>query len=156
MTLALIRPDARARSRGHRRGFIGRMGACHKAAKEKLEQLQARQRELAEELVAKLEEVLELLAEDRPDEETGRRVRELLASDGSLEQLRQDCEAIRVCSGKNYLPLLRKPFNSWRAPIFRMARALRFDSSTGPAPDERAAGRAGQRAPQGRMDQRRG
>lgn len=130
LTLALIR-QMRVRARDDiAEVFIRRMGTCHKAAKQELEQLQARQRELAEELVAKLEEVLELLAENRPDDETGRRVRELLAPHSSLEQLRQDCEAIRVWSGKNYLPLLRKPFNSWRAPLFRMARSLRFDSTT--------------------------
>lgn len=130
LTLALIR-QMRVRARDDiAEMFIRRMGACHHSAREELQQIQARQRELSEELVAKLEEVLELLAQDLDDAETGRRIRELLAPHGSLEQLRADCEAIRVWSGKNYLPLMRKPFNSWRAPLFRMARALRFDSTS--------------------------
>lgn len=130
MTLALIR-QMRVRARDDiAEMFIRRLTACHNAAQEELKELQARQRELSEELVAKLELVLELLAEGLSDEETGRRVRELLAPHGSLDQLRSDCEAIRVWSGKNYLPLLRKPFNSWRAPLFRMARAVEFGSTS--------------------------
>ncbi|RTL47062.1 MAG: Tn3 family transposase [Burkholderiales bacterium] len=130
MTLALIR-QMRVRARDDMAEmFIRRMAACHGTAKEDLLLIQQRQRELSEELVLKLEAVLELLAEALPDEETGRRVRELLAPHGSLDQLRADCEAIRIWSGTNYLPLLRKPFNAWRAPLFRMARALTFSSTS--------------------------
>jgi TnpA family transposase len=130
LTLALIR-QMRVRARDDiAEMFIRRMGACHQTAKQELQEIQARQRELSEELVAKLEEVLELLSQDLDDAETGKRIRELLAPHGSLDQLRADCEAIRVWSGNNYLPLMRKPFNSWRAPLFRMARALRFDSTS--------------------------
>ena len=101
MTLALIR-QMRVRARDDiAEMFIRRLTACHHAAQEELKELQARQRELSEELVAKLERVLELLAEDLSDEEPGTRVRELLAPHGSLDQLRADCEAIRVWSGKN-------------------------------------------------------
>lgn len=130
LTLALIR-QMRVRARDDiAETFIRRMGACHNRAREELEQIQARQRELSEALVAKLEDVLELLTRKLDDAALGRGVRQLLAPHGSLEQLQADCETIRVWGGNNYLPLMRKPFNSWRAPLFRMARALRFSSTS--------------------------
>lgn len=130
LTLALMR-QMRVRARDDiAEMFIRRIGACHNSARDELQAIQARQRELSEELVAKLDDVLELLAQNLDDAETGRHVRELLAPHGSLEQLRADCGAIRVWSGKNHLPLLWKPFSSWRAAMFRMARALRFEATT--------------------------
>jgi TnpA family transposase len=110
--------------------FIRRIGAIHKSAKEELLVLQARQRELSEELVATLEQVLEILAEGLDDAHTGRRVRDLLAPHGDLDKLQADCEAIRVWSGGNHLPLLWKPFKSWRAAMFQMAKVLHFRAAT--------------------------
>ena len=90
--------------------FIRRISAIHKSAREELQVLQARQRELSEELVATLEQVVEILAEGMEDAPTGRRIRDLLAPHGSLERLQGDCEAIRVWSGGYHLPLLWEPF----------------------------------------------
>ncbi|WP_232232459.1 hypothetical protein [Cupriavidus sp. amp6] len=89
---------------------------------EELTLIQARQRELSEELVAALELVIGIVAEGLDDAHTGKRVRELLAPHGDLDKLQADCEAIRVWSDGNHLPLLWKPFKSWRAAIFQMAR----------------------------------
>ncbi len=110
--------------------FIRRISAIHKSAREELQVLQARQRELSEELVATLEQVVEILAEGMEDAPTGRRIRDLLAPHGSLERLQGDCEAIRVWSGGNHLPLLWKPFKSWRAAMFQMAKVLVFHPAT--------------------------
>lgn len=113
--------------------FIRRIGAIHKAAREELVDIQRRQRELSEHLVATLGDVLEILRENLDDATTGARVRDLLAPKGDLEVLRQDCEAIRVWSGGNHLPLAWKPFSSHRAVMFRMAQALQFEA---PGPDQ--------------------
>lgn len=110
--------------------FIRRISAIHKSAREELQVLQARQRELSEELVATLEQVVEILAEGMEDAPTGKRIRDLLAPHGSLERLQGDCEAIRVWSGGNHLPLLWKPFKSWRAAMFQMAKVLVFHPAT--------------------------
>jgi TnpA family transposase len=110
--------------------FIRRISAIHKSAKEELLVLQARQRELSEDLVATLEQVLEILAQGLDDADTGRRVRDLLAPHGDLDKLQADCEAIRVWSGGNHLPLLWKPFKSWRAAMFQMAKILHFRAAT--------------------------
>ncbi|WP_034301970.1 Tn3 family transposase [Herbaspirillum sp. RV1423] len=110
--------------------FIRRIGTMHKSAREELQAVQARQRELSEELVATLEQVLEILAEGLDDAATGQRVRDLLAPHGDLEKLRADCEAIRVWGGGNHLPLLWKPYSSWRPAMFRMAKVLQFQAAT--------------------------
>jgi hypothetical protein len=50
--------------------FIRRVGMMHKSAREELQQIQARQRELSEELVATLQDVIEILAESLDDAAT--------------------------------------------------------------------------------------
>lgn len=108
--------------------FIRRISAIHKSAREDLAEIQKRQRELSERLVATLDDVLEILAANLDDATTGARVRELLVPKGNLDKLREDCGAIRVWSGANHLPLAWKPFSSHRAVMFRMAQALRFEA----------------------------
>ncbi|MDP1566304.1 MAG: Tn3 family transposase [Polaromonas sp.] len=44
--------------------------------------------------------------------------------------MQADCEAIRTWGGDNYYQLIWDTFKSWRAALFRMARALRFSSTT--------------------------
>lgn len=110
--------------------FIRRIGVVHKRAREELQAIQARQRELSESLVATLEDVLDILAEDYDCATTGQKVRQLLAPDGTVDELRANCEAIRVWSGHNHLPLIWKPFSSWRPAMFRMVHALQFHSAT--------------------------
>ncbi|WP_029049226.1 hypothetical protein [Cupriavidus sp. amp6] len=61
---------------------------------------------MSEELVAALELVIGIVAEGLDDAHTGKRVRELLAPHGDLDKLQADCEAIRVWSDGNHLPLL--------------------------------------------------
>ncbi|WP_163470496.1 hypothetical protein, partial [Escherichia coli] len=76
--------------------FCRRISTMHKMAREKLQDIQKRQRNLSEELVATLDDVLEILAEKLDDAETGAAVRELLAPKGDLDPLRESCAAIRV------------------------------------------------------------
>lgn len=130
LTLALIR-QMRVRCRDNiAEMFIRRMAACQGTAKDELLEVQKRQRKISEELIAKLEEILDLLVQQLDDAETGRRVRELLAPYGSVEQLQADCEAIRAWGGDNYYQLIWDAFKSWRPALFRMARALRFSATT--------------------------
>lgn len=110
--------------------FIRRIATLHTKAKEELLSIQQRQRKTAEELVAKLDRVLEILIEEREDAPTGRRVRDLLAPDGDLDRLREDCAAIRIWGGSNHLPLLWRFFTSHRAVMMRLVRALHFVPAT--------------------------
>lgn len=130
LILALIR-QMRIRTRDDiAEMFIRRMSVIHKHAREALIELQARQREMSEDLVGTLDQVLEILAENLDDASTGQKVRALLAPHGDLGRLQKDCEAIRVWSGGNHLPLMWKPFSSNRAAMFRMANALDFEAAT--------------------------
>lgn len=113
--------------------FIRRISAIHKGAREDLLEIQKRQRELSEKLVATLDDVREILEQKLDDATTGVRVRELLAPRGDLNKLREDCAAIRIWSGSNHLPLIWKPFSSHRSVMFRMAQALNF---TAPGADD--------------------
>ncbi len=107
--------------------FIRRISVIHKVSREDLLDKQRHQRDLSEELVATLDDVLEILAENLEDAQTGAAVRELLTPNGNLDKLREDCAAIRVWSGGNHLPLVWKPFASHRAVMFRMAQSLKFE-----------------------------
>lgn len=130
LILALIR-SMRVRARDDlTEMFIRRMAVIHKRAREELASIQLRQRALSERLVQKLDGVLDILVDDLGNEKTGLEIRKLLAPGGDLERLKQECELIRVWSGKNHLPLLWKPFSSHRAVIFRIAQALHFTSAT--------------------------
>lgn len=134
LVLALIR-RMRVRARDDiAEMFIKRISLIHKHAREALDQTKAQQREMSEQLVATLGDVLEILGENLDDAATGKRVRDLLAPKGDLSRLREDCAAIRVWSGSNHLPLVWKPFSSHRAAMFRMAQALNFEPAT---PDRR-------------------
>lgn len=110
--------------------FIRRVSTLHKRAKDELVAIQLHQRKTAEDLVAKLDGVLEILAEEREDAPTGRRVRALLAPQGDLEGLREDCAAIRIWGGSNHIPLLWKFFASHRAVLMRLTRVLTFVPAT--------------------------
>ncbi|HEY0846796.1 MAG TPA: Tn3 family transposase, partial [Noviherbaspirillum sp.] len=126
LILALIR-SMRVRARDDlTEMFIRRLSTIHKRAREELANIQLRQRALSERLVAKLDNVLDILVDDLGDQKTGLEIRKLLAPGGNLDRLREDCAAIRNWSGKNHLPLLWKPFTSHRAILFRIARALTF------------------------------
>lgn len=110
--------------------FIRRVSTLHKRAKDELATIQQNQRKTAEDLVGKLDRVLEILAEESEDAPTGRRVRALLAPKNDLNRLREDCAAIRIWGGSNYLPLLWQFFASHRAVLMRLAKALKFVGAT--------------------------
>lgn len=134
LVLALIR-RMRVRARDDiAEMFIKRISLIHKHAREELEKTKSQQREMSEQLVATLSDVLDILNENLDDAVTGKRVRDLLAPKGDLDRLREDCAAIRVWSGSNHLPLLWKSFSTHRAAMFRMAKALNFEPAT---PDRR-------------------
>lgn len=107
--------------------FVRQMAAIYKRAKEKLEELIIRQRDQAHAVVAKFDSVLGVIAHASSDAELGQRVIRLLVS--SLEHWREECAALRVWSGGNYLPRLWKHFRSYRAVLFRLVRTFLLQST---------------------------
>lgn len=85
LMLALIY-RMRVRTRDHlAEMFIRRISTIHKRAKEELEQIQVRQRQKVEQLVATLGGVLQILAQEPNNEEAGSLIREYLCPDGNLD-----------------------------------------------------------------------
>lgn len=90
LVLALIR-RMRVRARDDiAEMFIKRISLIHKHAREELEKTKTQQREMSEQLVATLSDVIEILGENLDDAATGKRVRDLLAPHGDLNRLRED------------------------------------------------------------------
>src|SRR3546814_1293560 len=83
--------------------FIRRVSTLHKRAKEELTAIQMHQRAMAEQLVAKLDDVLAILVEEKEDPPAGRRIRALLEPNVSSERLRDACQALRPTGGSIYL-----------------------------------------------------
>ncbi|WP_233171851.1 Tn3 family transposase [Dyella sp. ASV21] len=110
--------------------FIRRVSALHKRARDELLQIQLHQRSMAEQLVAKLDDVLAILLEESDDLPAGRRIRALLTPNGDSAKLREDCAVIQQAGGSNHLPLLWRFFTSHRPVLMRLARTLEFVSAT--------------------------
>lgn len=115
LILALIR-QMRIRARDDvAEMFIRRIGAIHKSAREELQVIQARQRELSEELVATLEQVLEILAERLDD--GGHRP----ANPGSAGSARRPRQASRRLRGDSRVER-RQPLAARLEAIQHLAR----------------------------------
>ncbi|KAF1007402.1 MAG: hypothetical protein GAK28_01744 [Luteibacter sp.] len=110
--------------------FIRRVAALHKRARDELLQIQAHQRAMAEQLVARLDDVLAILLEEKEDLPAGRRIRALLSPGGDTAKLREDCAVIQQAGGTNHLPLLWRFFTSHRSVLMRLARTLEFVSAS--------------------------
>lgn len=110
--------------------LLKRMSTIHKRAKEQLVEIQLGQRERSEKLIGTLDDVAAIAGSSLSDQQAGRRVRALLSTDGGLERLREECAAVRLWQGDNYLPLLWKHFVPLRYVLFRLARAIVMKSTT--------------------------
>ncbi|WP_028628399.1 Tn3 family transposase [Metapseudomonas resinovorans] len=130
LMLALIY-RMRVRTRDHlAEMFIRRISTIHKRAKEELEQIQVRQRQKVEQLVATLGGVLQILAQEPNNEEAGSLIREYLCPDGNLDRLRESCSEVQATGGNNYLPLIWKHFKSHRSLLFRLSHLLQLEPTT--------------------------
>ncbi|WP_049279375.1 Tn3 family transposase, partial [Ralstonia solanacearum] len=110
--------------------FIRRMGAIHKRAQEEMKRIQLRQRAQMEKLVTMLDGVVDIVSEGRDDAQIGANVRKFLAPSGDLEALRESCAEVRAYSDNNYLPLLWRHFRAHRSVMLRLARAVKWESTS--------------------------
>ncbi|EMN5288403.1 MULTISPECIES: Tn3 family transposase [Pseudomonas] len=130
LMLALIY-RMRVRTRDHlAEMFIRRISTIHKRAKEELEQIQVRQRQKLERLVATLAGVLQILAQEPDDQEAGSLIREYLCPEGKLDQFREACAEVQATGGNNYLPLIWRHFKSHRSLLFRLSHLLQLEPTT--------------------------
>jgi hypothetical protein len=82
--------------------FLKRMGKIHKNAQEALQDLQTRQRRMTEGLVATLDGVLSAVAAAIGGQDTLNEIRDLFATNGGTEKLRDEYAAIAAWSNDNY------------------------------------------------------
>lgn len=130
LMLALIY-KMRIRTRDHlAEMFIRRISTIHKRATDELEQIQLRQRNKLELLVATLDGVIQILSQEPSDQEAGSLIREYLSPEGNLDQLREACAEVQATGGSNYLPLLWKHFKSHRSLLFRLSHLLQLEPTT--------------------------
>ncbi|MFJ2034280.1 Tn3 family transposase [Streptosporangium sp. NPDC087985] len=121
-----------------------RMNTMHTKARERLQEIQAEQRERNERLLAVLGELLSAarevqtaaLADDQPwppvKEHThvGKAVLEVVEQRGGLPALVAEHEELAAFHGDNHLPLLETFYRSHRPLLLRLARILDLEATT--------------------------
>ena len=110
--------------------FVKRMDKIHTQARERLLEIQARQRGKTENLVAALAGVIEAVRAEKSAPEKLQDIEKVFTERGGVEQLQADCETVQAWSNNNYFPLLTPPYKRYRYLLFRLAGALQFVSTT--------------------------
>jgi hypothetical protein len=106
------------------------MKKIHKQARVRLLEIQSRQREKTENLVAALANVIETVRSEDSSGAKIERIGRVFAERGGMERLQKDCEAIQAWSNNNYFPLLGPPYKRYRHLLFRLVGAMQFVSTT--------------------------
>lgn len=81
--------------------FVKRMDKIHRQARERLLEIQARQREKTENLVTALAGVIEAVRRDDSSDSKVERIGQVFAECGGIERLQEDCEAVQAWSNNN-------------------------------------------------------
>jgi TnpA family transposase len=110
--------------------MLRRIRRTQAAAKEQLEDLHDRHRDIEETLIGIFGQVLETAQEQETDAEFGRRVRRLLSGHGGVETLVEQCETVSAWYRDNDLPLLWPIHARHRSLLFRLLALLDIRSAT--------------------------
>jgi len=110
--------------------FVKRMGRIHKQARERLLEIQSRQRDKTENMAVALAGVIEAVRTQEPAAEKIRLIESVFAERGGIDRLDADCVAVQAWSNNNYFPLLMPPYKRYRYLLFRLAGALQLVSTT--------------------------
>ncbi|ODT74357.1 MAG: transposase [Pelagibacterium sp. SCN 64-44] len=110
--------------------LLRRVRKTQAAAKEKLKDFQDQHREVEEKLIAVLGQVLATAKEGESDTETGHRIRALLAEQGGVEALSQQCETVSAWHRNNDLPLLWPIHAKTRSLLFQLLELMEIRSAT--------------------------
>jgi len=129
--LAALITHAQAKARdGLVELFRKRMAAFHKAARDRLEQLQLAHQEEIDRLIATFSDVLDVLDEAPAAQEALQRINHILAPAGGPKDLLASCDAIRAYSSNNHLGLVWEFYHTHRGLLFRMLDALTLRSTS--------------------------
>jgi TnpA family transposase len=110
--------------------MLRRIRRTQAAAKEQLEALHDRHRDIEETLIGIFGQVLETAQAQETDAEFGRQVRRLLSERGGVEVLTEQCETVSAWHRDNDLPLLWPIHARYRSLLFRLLDLLDIRSAT--------------------------
>ena len=110
--------------------MLRRIRRTQAAAKEQLEDLHTRHREIEETLIGIFGQVLETAQEQETDAEFGHQVRKLLTERGGVEALAEQWETVSGWHRDNDLPLLWPIYARHRSLLFRLLDLLDIRSAT--------------------------
>jgi TnpA family transposase len=130
LLLALLR-EARMRGRDELvEMMLRRIRRTQAAAKEQLEALHDQHRGTEEALIGIFGKVLETARDQETDAALGGQVRKLLAEQGGVEALAEQCETVSAWHRDNDLPLLWPIHARYRSLLFRLLDLLDIQSAT--------------------------
>ena len=109
--------------------LLRRVRKTQVAAKEKLKSLQEQHRGIEEKLVGVLGKVLETAKDSESDTDVGKRIRALLAKQGGIETLSEQCETVSAWHNNNDLPLLWPIHAKTRSLLFRLLELMDIHSA---------------------------
>lgn len=110
--------------------LLRRVRKTQAQAKEKLKALQEQHREIEEALIAALGEVLDAAKDSGSDAEAGQRIRAVLAEQGGIDALSEQCETVSAWHRDNDLPLLWPIHANCRSLLFRVSELMEIRSTT--------------------------
>jgi hypothetical protein len=110
--------------------MLRRIRRTQAAAKERLEALHDQHREIEETLIGIFGLVLETAQAQETDAAFGHQVRNLLADQGGVEALAEQCETVSAWHRDNDLPLLWPIHARYRSLLFQLVDLLDIQSAT--------------------------
>lgn len=110
--------------------FQKRVGNIHNSSKEDLKEMKEQKQNELEDLISIFNDVLLVMANENDDAVSHEKVKETIASYGSVQTLLDKCEAVASIKGNNYYPFIQKHYKNSRSTLFRLADLLQFTSTS--------------------------
>lgn len=83
-----------------------------------------------EDLVSIFNDVLLVMASENDNVASYEKIKETIASYGSVQTLLDKCEALASIKGNNYYPFIQKYYKQSRPTLFRLTNLLQFTSTS--------------------------
>lgn len=110
--------------------FLRRMRRTQNAAMQRLQSLQASHREIEEQLLGVLGQVVNTVDDEKTDAQLGSELRDVLLAYGGLPKLKERLSQVSAYHQSNYLPLLWPIHVNARSAIFDLLGLLKLRSAT--------------------------
>ncbi|NRD81010.1 Tn3 family transposase [Bacillus sp. BRMEA1] len=107
-----------------------RIGTIHNSSKEDYKDMREQKQNELENLISIFNDVLLVMASENDDAVSHEKVKETIASYGSVQTLLDKCEAVASIRGNNYYPFIQKHYKNSRSILFKLADLLQFTSTS--------------------------